>query len=236
MKRYLWKRYRKFRLHRYAPHKAFWITLLILCGMVIWWDRGALSLVEQYANTAAQRYAVQTVHHKVNDVLETQALAYQDLITVRRDANGWVTSLEADTVEISKLKSAITAAVTAQLGEKQIVTVDIPLGTLLGSRWFGGRGPRIPFAVGVSGTTLTDVYSEFSDAGINQTAHRIILEVKTDVFIALPLANSTVNDHTKFIITENILLGNTPEAYTEVKNDGQDTTGQIFDFQSEIEN
>ena len=55
--------------------------------------------------------------------------------------------------------------------------------------------------------------SEFEQAGINQTRHKIYLDVMTEVDIIIPTAESTVNTITQVLVAESILIGNVPDTY-----------------------
>ena len=56
--------------------------------------------------------------------------------------------------------------------------------------------------------------SEFSAAGINQTRHRVILNVTTDVYVIMNGNNTSTQVENSFIIAETVLLGTVPLAYS----------------------
>ncbi len=195
-----------------------------------------MSLVCAYSRNQAQWHATKIINEAVTKVLSAEDTAYETLVTVSRNEEGVVQSVEVDVTTANRLKAAVSLAVTEQIGDQKNIEVNIPLFTLLGSHWLTGRGPFVHIPVSMNGSVLTTVTSIFTEAGINQTSHRIEMQVKTNMEIAVPTGHTSVTVETPFIIAESILLGKVPEAFTDVKGDSQDTTGQIFDYRSEIEN
>ncbi len=63
------------------------------------------------------------------------------------------------------------------------------------------------------GTVETDLKSEFKDAGINQTMHRIYLEVKCNVNILTPYDTITETITNQVLLTEGVIIGNIPNTY-----------------------
>lgn len=231
------KRHRKpFKKRPMGYRIAAVLVIVALLLSVFALDRHVIPLIEQYARSRAQWYATRMINEAVTAVLADNSPRYERLVTVSRDAEGNVTSVEADVQVLNQLKAALSLEVARRAGEERQITVSIPLGTFLGSHLFTGRGPVINIPVGANVSVLSDFESAFAAAGINQTSHRIILQVKTTVFLAVPTARTCVEVDSSFIIAESILLGEVPDAYTVVENIDEETVGEIFDYGAEIQN
>lgn len=63
------------------------------------------------------------------------------------------------------------------------------------------------------GNVETDLRTEFKEAGINQTLHRIYLEVKCNVSILTPydVIHDTITN--QVLLVEGVIIGNIPDAY-----------------------
>ena len=59
-------------------------------------------------------------------------------------------------------------------------------GGITGSRYLSGFGPGINIKIIPVGNVVTNLKSEFNAAGINQTLHRIYLELACTVTIVTP--------------------------------------------------
>ena len=55
--------------------------------------------------------------------------------------------------------------------------------------------------------------SEFVSAGINQTVHRIYLEVSSVVNLILPIFDDPVQTYTQVLICESVIVGTVPDFY-----------------------
>ena len=210
------------------------IVLLLIFGLIRL-DARIMPLLRQYTENQAEWFATKAVNEAVTASFTAYTPTYDELVTLTTAEDNSVTSLAANTSAINLLKSRVSLAILDRIGEKQRMTVSVPLGTLLGSHYFTGRGPFVQVPIGVSGSVLTDIKSEFTSAGINQTRHRLVLEVKTKLFAAIPTAHTSVTVDSSFIITESILLGKIPEAYTVVENIDEETVGEIFDYGAQLE-
>ncbi len=60
---------------------------------------------------------------------------------------------------------------------------------------------------------MTDLKSEFEEAGINQTLHRVYLEVVCNVTILTPYETITETITNQVLLIEGLIVGNIPDAY-----------------------
>lgn len=93
----------------------------------------------------------------------------------------------------------------------------------MGSKYFAGMGPDIKIKMMTDGNVLTDLKSEFTEAGINQTLHRVYLEVVCNVTILTPYQTITESITNQVLLIEGVIVGNIPDAYYNLEglNDDQ---------------
>jgi hypothetical protein len=84
---------------------------------------------------------------------------------------------------------------------------------------FTGRGPRLTFVISLSGSASTDIVNEFHTAGINQTRHLMILNVKTKIYIIMQSGNITAETENSIVIAETVIVGKVPEIYSDGNED-----------------
>ena len=92
--------------------------------------------------------------------------------------------------------------------------LSIPLGTLTGSNLLAGRGPHIRVRTQSVGTATARFDNQFSSSGINQTRHRIILDVDVHVSILLPGLTTYTKVSNEISVAETVIVGGVPETYT----------------------
>lgn len=76
-----------------------------------------------------------------------------------------------------------------------------------------GRGPGVKIRISSIGDVETDLRSEFSAQGINQTLHRVYLQVKCNVNILTPFDNISREITNQVLLMENVIVGNIPNTY-----------------------
>lgn len=76
-----------------------------------------------------------------------------------------------------------------------------------------GRGPGIKIRISSIGDVETDLRSEFTAQGINQTLHRVYLQVKCNVNILTPFDNIAHEITNQVLLIENVIVGNIPNTY-----------------------
>ena len=74
-------------------------------------------------------------------------------------------------------------------------------------------GPNIPLKLSTSGIVETKLRSEFESKGINQTIHRVYLDVICNVSILTPY--NVIEDCIKneIVLIENVIVGVVPSTY-----------------------
>ena len=149
--------------------------------------------------------AVQTVISETN--------AYDDLIEITTNEEGKIVLIQAKSLVANQLSKEISKVASQNLDLISSEGISIPLGTLSGISIFVGLGPQITFQVMAISTIQSSFYSEFTSAGINQTNHRIYINLKTTVNLILPTATRTVVVNTYILICEAILIGDIPSTY-----------------------
>ena len=117
--------------------------------------------------------------------------------------------------KINFLKSTITLAVQEKVVNMGKRNVKIPIGTFSGTEILNGRGPKIPLHVTMTGSVVTDFKSEFIEAGINQTKHRLYLNISTNVFALIPGFPVNTSINTDIIVAETVIVGEVPSFFAD---------------------
>lgn len=89
-------------------------------------------------------------------------------------------------------------------------------GSFTGFKLLAGRGPGINIRITPIGNVETDLKSEFITQGINQTLHRIYLQVNCQVEILTPFKDIAKDISNQVLLMENIIVGHIPETYYDL--------------------
>ena len=94
------------------------------------------------------------------------------------------------------------------------IRISVPVGDIIGHPSTSGRGPRIPVKLSGFTSVVTDIYSEFISAGINQTLHRISMTVNVEYTLILPRLRTKNIEQTVIIpLSEVVIVGDVPSYY-----------------------
>ncbi|HHW57726.1 MAG TPA: sporulation protein YunB [Clostridia bacterium] len=170
------------------------------------------------SETLAKETAVNTINDAINEKV-LKGIEYKDLIYVRTDNNGKVSMLQANTIEMNLLAAKITKEVKENLNNIGPLYAKIPLGSVFSSDLFANVGPRIKVGLLPVGSVDVDFMSQFEPAGINQTRHRIYLDIQTTIRIIAPLASDKVMVTLHMPIAESIIVGDVPASYVDVNGE-----------------
>ena len=88
-----------------------------------------------------------------------------------------------------------------------------------------GIGPNVPVKFLDSGTVETTVRSEFKSTGINQTIHRIYLDVTCNVSVLTPYRTTDESIRNEDMLAENVIVGMVPSTYYNLE--GMDSSNLI---------
>ncbi|MCI8353329.1 MAG: sporulation protein YunB [Clostridia bacterium] len=138
---------------------------------------------------------------------------YEDLVTIYKDSNDSITMIKSNITPINLIISDVAEKIQKRLDKVEKEQVGIRLGSFTGTKIFSGRGPIIPITLSTVGNVETDLRSEFRSAGINQTIHRIYLQVDCKVNILTPYTIFEEGISNQVLIAENIIVGKIPESY-----------------------
>lgn len=92
-----------------------------------------------------------------------------------------------------------------------------------------GRGPGVKIRISSIGSVETDLRSEFTAQGINQTIHRIYLEVKATVNILTPFDDLEKEIVNQVLLVENVIVGNIPDTYYNLEGLSEDNSVDLIE-------
>ena len=153
------------------------------------------------------------VTEAVDEALQSGQFRYDQLISFQKDSEGRVTALQSNMAEFNRLQALIVQDVLQRLSQVSTSDLRIPIGTLTGSALLAGRGPSVIIKMQTVGSATAGFSNEFSDAGINQTTHRIILNVDVSVSVLLPGFRTSTKVSNSFSVAETIIVGSVPDSY-----------------------
>ena len=160
---------------------------------------------------------------------------FENPINFEYDTNGKICAYSADALMIAKLRAFITENIIEAIDREKDIGFNINAGTLSGIPFLYGKGPEIK--INLTGMTFVtfNTVSEFTDSGINQTLHKILLDIEAKCYIKEPLGKSSIVTKTTLPLSETVLIGNVPDAYTVINRAYEDDEEDINDYGAQID-
>lgn len=136
--------------------------------------------------------------------------------------------ITANVLQINQVTSDIALDIQESLENESNNRLYIASGNLTGIKILAGLGPKIPVKISTVGNITTDIKSEFISQGVNQTLHRIYMNIVTCVNILTPFGIITRDITNQVLIAENIILGNIPATYYNL--DGFENSSDLLEI------
>lgn len=142
---------------------------------------------------------------------------YDEIFTIEKDSNGNITMIKSNIIPINEIISDVANKIQEDINKRGRENIEIALGSFTGLKLLAGRGPGIKIRISSIGNVETDLRSEFTAQGINQTLHRVYLQVKCEVSILTPFDNISKEITNQVLLAENVIVGNIPDTYYNFK-------------------
>lgn len=186
------------------------IFVIISIGFVVFifqLSRHINEISEFEGKKAANDVINSTVHYQLDNMEK------QEYFSVDRDENGKITSINTNTDCVNAVRNQISEGLNDSLKELENDEIKVPIGTLSGINLFTGRGADIPLKLHQIGGVKTEMKSEFSSAGINQTRYRLYIEISVEMSAILPAHSTDITVTSQYLINETIIVGDVPQMY-----------------------
>ena len=187
-------------------------------------------------SATASSYLSNKITERINSAIIEFANenGYTDFICVTYSVDGKVSSLSAKVNEINHTRANVSKALLEDIRSGEISEIKIPIGCIFNSNLLYAKGPHLTFNTISSEKFVSKVQSEFTESGINQTIHRLYLTFSVDLVVNFPLKSSKIPIEVKHLMSEVVIVGDVPEAYTRIHRYFDDISeseiDDIYDF------
>ena len=142
---------------------------------------------------------------------------YNDMFIIEKDTNNKITMIRSNVIVINEIISDVAVKIQEEIDNRGREDIQIALGSFTGFKLLSGRGPGIKIRISSIGNVETDLRSEFTAQGINETLHRVYLQVKCQLSILTPFEDITRDITNQVLIMENVIVGTIPDTYYNIE-------------------
>lgn len=167
----------------------------------------------------AQTSVMNTTSDMTNDAISKQIaageIAYDRIVYFEKDLDGRITALKTNMSEVNRLKTDVLSIINDEILALDHSDIGIPMGSLFLPELFSGKGPAIPIHILSIRNSDASFSSSFSQAGINQTLHRLNMEVTIDVAVLVLGETSSFTVSSEVVVAETIIVGQVPNTFLQ---------------------
>ncbi len=196
--------------------KVLWTLVLIIALMTVLFflfRSKYRDVITELAETQVRNTTSDLTNDAIAKQIATGNIAYDRIVYFEKDLDGRITALKTNIGEVNRLKTDILNIINDEILALDTSDIGIPLGSLFLPEFWSGRGPAIPVQILSIRNSDANFTSRFSQAGINQTLHQLIMEVSVDASVLVLGQSSSFTLTTEVVVAETVIVGAVPDTY-----------------------
>lgn len=202
------------------------LVLLIVSLIFKYINTKIVPLLEVYAENEVKKISSLIISEAVESISfsEEEAMSFFNTLTNKSDE---VISVDFNTAKINKSLVKLNKAVYKdlksfengryKLEDTEIETEDliykIPLGYITGNYTLSNIGPKVPLKAKVIGSVVSNIKTEVSSYGINNSLLKVYIDVTVNMRFMLPLISKDVLVNNSIPLVVKIIQGKIPNVY-----------------------
>ena len=172
-------------------------------------------VISDLAKTSVMNTTSDLANDAIARQIATGNIAYDRIVFFEKDLEGRITALKTNMSEVNRLKTDVLNIINDEILALDSSDIGIPTGSLFLPELFSGKGPAIPVHILSIRNSDANFISTFSQAGINQTLHRLNMEVTIDVALLVLGETSSFTMSSEVVVAETIIVGQVPQTYLQ---------------------
>ena len=196
------------------------LLLIVILLSAFAFFRGKYRLV---IRDLAQTQVKNTTSDLTNDAIALQIaqgnIQYDRIVYFEKNLDGRITALKTNMTEINRLKTDILNIINDEILALDTSDMGIPVGSLFLPEFLSGKGPSIPVHILSIRNSDATFESSFSQAGINQTLHKLIMEVSVDVAVLVLGQTDSFTVNSQVVVAETVIVGDVPNTFLQTNGE-----------------
>lgn len=189
------------------------IVVAIVIVLNVYWKSTLPTLIE-IAQTRISAQTIAIVNQSVSTAI-ADTHDFEKLLTIERDDEGNVVLLTSNTAQVNQLARKTAILSQQKLNELAKEQIEIPFGTISGIPLFSEMGPDVVITVTPIGAVNCTFTSTFESVGINQTLHRMYVNVQCKIDLIIPQSHYLTEHNVPILICESVIVGKVPSTYLQ---------------------
>lgn len=199
------------------------IKFIVIFLLFILIPLSLIKAVDNYFSERTNEFLEQAVTFAASDIfsmasLEVAALSSEEnFLKYKYDADNNITGVYVDTIVANKILALVSNLISDSLNngqiEERLGEVEIPLGQLCSEALFANLGPNVKIETSPMSSYTTDIFTETSEFGINNTLIEVYIKATISIEAFIPLKSQNITLETKIYLISEVLQGSIPIYY-----------------------
>lgn len=189
------------------------VALLLLAAALFLLRGKYHPIIRDLAQTQVRNTASDLINDAIAKQIENGSIRYDRIVYFEKDVNGRITALKTNIGEINRLKTEALSLINEEVLSADESSLGVPLGSLILPEILAGKGPRLPVRILAIRNSDADFTSEFTEAGINQTMHRLNMNVILDITVLILGKTESMTVSSQVVAAETVIVGEVPQTF-----------------------
>ena len=193
-------------------YKLFFVVVVFFCICCWYYMLILMPIIKNYCTSKINSLTEQALNVAVSNVINT-TINYDSIMTISYNPNGDINYISANQYMINTITREIIKDANIQIANINSDYFYIPIGTLSGIALFNGRGHKVKLSATPVSIIGSNFDSNFINVGINNTLHKIYLNVEAQINMNLPIKKQTIKVNQQVLLCESVIVGKVPNVY-----------------------
>ena len=199
------------------PIRRFFAIVILLCTLLtvgfFYFRSTYQDAICALSETQVKNSTSDLINDAIDRQIETGNIQYDRMVYFEKDINGRITALKTNMSEVNRLKTDVINLINDEILALDNTDLGIPFGSVFLPEFLSGRGPQIPVNILSIRNSEAAFSSSFTQAGINQTLHQLIMEISVDVTVLVLGKTNSFTVASQVVVAQTIIVGNVPDTY-----------------------
>lgn len=199
------------------PIRRFFAIVILLCTLLtvgfFYFRSTYQDAICALSETQVKNSTSDLINDAIDRQIETGNIQYDRMVYFEKDINGRITALKTNMSEVNRLKTDVINLINDEILALDNTDLGIPFGSVFLPELLSGRGPQIPVNILSIRNSEAAFSSSFTQAGINQTLHQLIMEISVDVTVLVLGQTDSFTVASQVVVAQTIIVGNVPDTY-----------------------
>ena len=195
--------------------KAVLCAGMIICGIIViicalYIEKRVSPFMKQYTQLKAEQMMSELFCDTVENKMKELGITYEELTDSAFSNQGEIQTFNTDVVSVNRLKNEVTEELSEKLDNEYEYEVEMPIGSVIESEFLSGSGIKLKFNNTLTGRVYCEYRTEFETGGINQTVHRLYIDITGDLLVIAGGEQEPLNYTCSVLLGETVIVGHVP--------------------------